>query len=54
MQDSSSSVSDNFAGSKNYTLFMTAESSLHYSKESATGPKREPDDSSPHLPIVFI
>jgi len=54
MQDISSSVTYNSAGGKKYTLFMTAEGSLHYSKESAIGPKREPDDSSPILYFVFI
>ena len=54
MQDSSSSVTYNSAGSQKYTLFMTAKGSVHYRKESATGPKLEPNDFIPPLIFVFI
>jgi hypothetical protein len=33
---------------------MESESSLPYSQQSITGPYPEPDESSPHLPIMFL
>jgi len=32
---------------------MEPEGSLPCSQETATGPCYEPDESSPHLPIIF-
>jgi len=33
---------------------MKFKGSLSYSQESATGPNREPNETSPHLPKPFL
>jgi hypothetical protein len=40
--------------SYNSQNFIESEGSLPCSQDTATGPYSEPDESSPHSPIIFI
>jgi hypothetical protein len=53
MEQSPSEANSLSASQEIFRLFMEPEVSIPCSQVPATGPSPEPDESSPHLPILF-